>query len=221
MRSAVGGLVFLFVVLALAAFAPAGTVRWVEAWVYLGVFFGASTAITIYLAKKDPALLDRRTKAGPLAEKERSQKIVQSLASVAFLSIIVVPALDRRFGWSHVPFVAALVADVLVAAGFAAVFFVFRENTFTSAVIEVAKEQRVVTTGPYAIVRHPMYAGALLLLVATPVALGSWVGLATFVPFVAIIVWRLLDEEKFLAGHLAGYEAYREKVKYRLVPFLW
>jgi protein-S-isoprenylcysteine O-methyltransferase Ste14 len=221
MGKAIAGLLWLMLVLGLALFAPAGTVHYVEAWIYLGIFGGASLAVTLYLAKKDPALLERRTKAGPLAEKERSQKIIQALASVAFLSLIVVPALDRRFGWSHVPLAAVVAGDVLVAAAFLGIFFVFRENTFTSATVEVAEEQRIVTTGPYAIVRHPMYASALLLVIGTPPALGSLVGLVTFVPFVAVLVWRLLDEERLLAKDLAGYAEYREKVRFRLIPGVW
>jgi len=215
------GLAQLVVVMVLLLFAPAGTLGWVEGWVFLSIFFGSSLAITIYLARKDPALLQRRTQAGPLAEKERSQKIIQGLAGLSFLSTIVLPALDHRFGWSHVPLPVVIAGDALVALGFVVVFFVFRANTFTSAVIEVAAEQGVIDTGPYAVVRHPMYAGALVLLAGMPLALGSVVGLATFPFFVAIIVLRLLDEERFLLGHLAGYAAYRQKTRYRLIPHVW
>jgi protein-S-isoprenylcysteine O-methyltransferase Ste14 len=215
------GLAQLVVVLSAAVFVSAGTWRYVEGWVFLGVFVAASLAITVYLAKKDPALLQRRTQAGPIAEKERRQKIIQAVASLAFLATIVVPALDHRFGWSRVPLPAVATGDALVAVGFLIVFFVFRENTFTSAVIEVAKEQRVVTTGPYAVVRHPMYAGALVLMAGVPLALGSWWGLPPLGPFTAVIVWRLLDEERFLEARLAGYAAYRQKTRHRLVPGVW
>jgi protein-S-isoprenylcysteine O-methyltransferase Ste14 len=220
-RKAAGGLAQLVVVIGLLLFAPAGTLRFVEGWIFLALFAASSLAITIYLARKDPALLERRAQAGPAAEKERSQKIIQGLASLAFVATIVVPALDHRFRWSHAPLPVVVVGDVLVALGFAIVFLVFRENTFTSAVIEVAAEQRVIDTGPYAVVRHPMYAGALVLVAGIPLALGSVVGLVVFVPFVAILVWRLLDEERFLVGHLAGYAAYREKTRYRLVPYVF
>jgi protein-S-isoprenylcysteine O-methyltransferase Ste14 len=220
-RKAIAGFAQLMVIMGLLVFAPAGTLRFVEGWILLAVFFGSSLAITIYLARKDPALLERRTKAGPLAEKERSQKVIQSVASLAFLATLVVPALDHRFAWSHAPLPVVAVGDLLVVLGFAMVFRVFKENTFTSSVIEVTDEQRVITTGPYAIVRHPMYLGGLILVAGLPLGLGSLVGLVTFVPFVAVIVWRLLDEERFLAGHLAGYAAYREKVRYRLIPHVW
>jgi len=218
---AILGFANLVVVVGLALFASAGTLRFVEGWVFMGVFFGAALAITVYLAKKDPALLERRTHAGPIAEKQTSQKVIQGLASVLFLSTLVVPALDHRFHWSHVPLPAVIAGDALVLVGFLAVFLVFRENTYTSSVIEVATEQRVIDTGPYAAVRHPMYAGALVLVAGIPLALGSLVGLLTFPPFAAIIVWRLLDEERFLVGHLPSYAAYREKTRHRLIPHVW
>jgi protein-S-isoprenylcysteine O-methyltransferase Ste14 len=220
-RKAMMGLAQLVVVMGLMLFGAAGTVRFVEGWVLLALFSGASLAITIYLARKDPALLERRTQAGPVAEKQRSQKIIQGLASVSFLSVLVVPALDHRFGWSHAPLLLVVAGDLLVSLGFLIVFFVFKENTFTSSVIEVAAEQRVIDTGPYAVVRHPMYSGALVLLAGLPLALGSLVGLVTFVPFAAVIVWRLLDEERFLATRLPGYVSYREKTRYRLIPRIW
>jgi protein-S-isoprenylcysteine O-methyltransferase Ste14 len=200
---------------------PAGTVRFLEGWVFLAVFAGASLAITVYLAKADPALLERRTQAGPVAEKERSQKVIQGLASIAFIATIVVPALDHRCHWSRVPLPGVVVGDVLVALGFLGVFLVFRENTFTSSVIEVAPEQRVIDTGPYAVVRHPMYLGALVLIAGVPLALGSLVGLSTLVPFAAILAWRLVEEERFLGMQLAGYAAYRSKVRFRLIPRVW
>ena len=220
-RKAALGLAQLVIMMGLFVFAPAGTLRFCEGWVFLGLFFGAALAVTIYLAKRDPALLERRTQAGPVAEKEPRQKIIQGLASVSFLSTMVVPALDHRFGWSHAPLSAVIAGDALVILGFVVVFLVFRENTYTSSVIEVATEQRVIDTGPYAAVRHPMYAGALVLIAGIPLALGSLVGLLMLPPFVAIIVWRLLDEERFLVDRLAGYAAYREKTRRRLIPGIW
>jgi protein-S-isoprenylcysteine O-methyltransferase Ste14 len=220
-RKATTGLVQLVVVIGLVLFVPAGTVRFIEGWIFLAVFAGSSLAITLYLMKNDPKLLERRTQAGPVAEKELSQKIIQGLASIAFLATLIVPSLDHRFRWSSVPVPVTLAGDVLVLLGFLVIFRVFRANTFTSAVIEVAAEQRVIETGPYAIVRHPMYSGALVMFIGVPLALGSYVGLVAFVPFAAVIVWRLLDEERFLASHLAGYTAYRKKIPYRLVPRVW
>ncbi|MGD0680129.1 MAG: isoprenylcysteine carboxylmethyltransferase family protein [Polyangiaceae bacterium] len=218
---AAAGLTNLVAVLGLLLFGSAGTLRFVEGWMLLGLFSGSSLAITLYLVRTDPALLARRTQAGPLAEKERSQKLIQGIASLFFLAMLGLPGLDHRFGWSHVPLPVALAGDGLVFVGFLVVFLVFRENTFTSSVIEVALEQRVIDSGPYAIVRHPMYAGALVLVAGIPMALGSVVGLAAFPPFAAVIVWRLLDEERFLLSRLPGYAAYRERVRYRLVPGVW
>jgi protein-S-isoprenylcysteine O-methyltransferase Ste14 len=215
------GLVQLVVVIGLVLFVPAGTVRFLEGWIFLAVFSGSSLAITLYLVENDPALLERRTQAGPVAEKERSQKVIQGLASLAFLSTLVVPALDHRFRWSSVPLPVAVAGDGLVVLGFLVIFLVFRANTYTSSVIEVAAEQRVVDTGPYAVVRHPMYSGALVMFIGVPLALGSFVGLVTFVPFAAVIVLRLLDEERFLSGRLAGYAAYCERTRYRIVPRVW
>jgi protein-S-isoprenylcysteine O-methyltransferase Ste14 len=156
-----------------------------------------------------------------MAEKTRSQKMIQAVASVTFLATLVVPALDHRFGWSRVPWPAVVVGDVFTALGFLIVFRVFRQNTFASSIIEVAAEQRVIDSGPYAIVRHPMYVGGLVMVLGIPLALGSLVGLATFPPFAAVVIGRLLNEEKFLAGNLAGYAAYRKKTPYRLVPRIW
>jgi protein-S-isoprenylcysteine O-methyltransferase Ste14 len=221
MRKAMLGLVQLVVVMGGALLGTAGTLRFLEGWVLLALFSGASLAITLYLAKKDPALLERRTQAGPVAEKQRSQKIIQGLAGLSFLSGLVVPALDRRFGWSHAPLPLVVAGDVLVALGFLVVFLVFKENTFASAVIEVAPEQRVIDTGPYAVVRHPMYSGALVLVTGVPLSLGSPVGLVTVVPLVAILVWRLLDEERYLVARLPGYASYRDKTRHRLIPYVW
>jgi protein-S-isoprenylcysteine O-methyltransferase Ste14 len=220
-RRALVGLIELLVVMGVVLFGPAGTLHWLEGWVFLFIFFGASLGITVDLMKRDPRLLERRVQAGALAEKTTKQKIIQSLASLAFISTMVIPALDHRFGWTHVALPISALGDVLVGLGFLIVFFVFRENTFASATIDVEAEQKVIETGPYAWVRHPMYAGALVLLVGVPLALGSYVGLFTVIPMLAVIVFRLLDEERLLLKELPGYDAYRRRTKYRLVPGVW
>lgn len=215
------GFAQLFIFLGVALFAPAWTLDFWQAWVYLFIFTAASVLITIYLWKYDPKLLERRVKAGPRAEKEKSQKLIQILASLAFIGTLVLPSLDRRYHWSHLPIVFVIAGDVLVVLGFIAVFLVYKENTFTSATIEVAPDQRVISTGPYAIVRHPMYAGALVMLFATPLALGSWWGILMIVPMTFVLVLRLLNEEKFLRVNLPGYPEYCRKVRFRLVPPIW
>jgi protein-S-isoprenylcysteine O-methyltransferase Ste14 len=205
----------------LLVFVPAGTVHYWQAWAYLSIFTGASVLTTLYLIRHDPALLERRMKGGPTAEKQPTQKLIMLGTSVGFVGLLVVSALDARFGWSVVPLGAVLFGDALVIAGFYFISIVYRENTFTSATIEVAKDQKVIATGPYAVVRHPMYAGALLYLLGTPLALGSYWGLVVFGAVLPLLLWRLFDEERFLCRNLPGYTEYRKRVRHRLVPFVW
>ena len=220
-KKAVGSLLLLFFVMAALLFLPAGTIRYWQAWAYLAVFFGASFLITLYLAKNDRALLKRRLSGGPWAEKEPAQKIIMVFTSIGFIALMVVPALDFRFGWSTVPLPLVVAGDVLVVIGYIIIFLVYKENTFTSATIELADDQRVISTGPYALVRHPMYAGGMLYLLGTPLALGSWWGLVPFAAMMPFLIWRLFDEEEFLARNLTGYTEYRNKVRFRLVPEVW
>jgi protein-S-isoprenylcysteine O-methyltransferase Ste14 len=215
------GFAFLMLVLAVALFLPAGSLQYWQAWAYLAVFALCTLLITAYLVGNDRELLAGRVQAGPVAETQKSQQIIQSLASLFFLGLYIVPGLDFRFGWSNMLPVISLVGDGIVALGFYFVFLVFRENTYTRATIDVSAGQKVIDTGPYAIVRHPMYAGAMLLIIFTPVALGSWVAVPFAIPLILVIAARLLDEEKFLKTNLSGYEEYCQKVHYHLVPFLW
>ena len=202
-------------------FGSAATIRYWQGWVYLAVFLAASAVTTYDLLARDPALLERRMRGGPTAEKEPVQRTIMLFATAAFVALLVVPGLDRRFGWSAVPTAVVLAGDALVVIGFALVARVYRENTYTSATIEVAPEQTVIATGPYARVRHPMYSGALLYLLGTSPALGSYWGLVGFAVMLVALVWRLLDEERLLARELPGYIAYRTRVHYRLVPGVW
>jgi protein-S-isoprenylcysteine O-methyltransferase Ste14 len=218
---AFGGLLNLLVCVGLAIFLPAWTLKYWQGWVFLGAFFLPVLAITLYLMKKDPSLLEKRVHAGVFAEKEKSQKIIQAIAGLAFIATIALPAFDRRFSWSAVPVYCELSGDALVLFGFLVVFLVFRVNTFASGAIEVASGQKVISTGPYAVVRHPMYAGALVMLFGVPVALGSWWGLLTLIPMTIVLIWRLVDEERFLASNLPGYSEYRDRVRYRLAPLVW
>jgi len=211
----------LFVVMALLLFAPAGTLAWWQAWLFLVVYFGGSIALVLDLLQRDPALLERRMKGGPWAEERLSQKIIMLLASTGFIALLLIPALDRRYGWSHLPAIIALIGDVLVLLGGYGVWRVFRENSFTSARIELASDQRVISTGPYARLRHPMYATALVMMAGIPPALGSWWGLLAMAAMMPALLWRIADEEKFLAASLPGYDTYRQKVRYRLIPHVW
>jgi protein-S-isoprenylcysteine O-methyltransferase Ste14 len=214
-------LVVLVVVMGLLLFVPAGTVHYWQAWVYLSVFTDASILTTLYLMRKDPALLERRMKGGPNAEKRLPQKVIMLFTSIGFIALLVVPALDHRLRWSAVPLASVVAGDLLVVIGFYLIFVVYRENTFTAATIEIAENQKVISTGPYAIVRHPMYASASLYLLGTPLALGSYWGLVPLAAMMPFLVWRLFDEERFLAGNLPGYTEYQKEVRHRLVPFLW
>jgi len=214
-------LAVLAAVMGLLLFMAAGTMSYWQAWVYLGIFFGASALTTAFLIRRDPALLERRMRGGPRAEKRPVERLIMVFTSIGFIALLVVPALDHRFRWSGVPVWVVIAGDVLVVIGFYFIFLVYRENTFTSATIEVAPGQTVISTGPYAIVRHPMYASALLYLVGTTLALGSYWGMVPLMATMPFLMWRLFDEEKFLAENLPGYVEYRKRVRHRLVPGIW
>ncbi|WP_292376161.1 methyltransferase family protein [Methanosarcina sp. UBA411] len=215
------GFVELIIIIGLFLFVPAGSFNFWQAWVYSIIFVGSSAAITFYLWRVNPELLARRVNAGLGAEKEKTQKIIQLFSFILFIAFLVISTFDHRFGWSHVPFYIVILGDILVVMGFFLLFLVFRENVFASAIIEVTAGQKVITTGPYSVVRHPLYVSGLVMMLGTPLALGSWWGLLIFIPFTLGIIWRLLDEEKFLSKNLAGYKEYCQKVRYRLIPFLW
>ncbi len=218
---ALASVAIVVLVMAALLFVAAGTFDYWQAWTFLAVYLASSLAITLYLMKADPKLLARRMRGGPTAESSPKQKLIMTLTSLGFVALIVVPALDHRFAWSHMPTYIAVAGDVLVVLGFIAVLFVFKENSFSSATIELAPDQKVISTGPYALVRHPMYAGALVLLLGIPVALGSWWGLLIVAAMLPALIWRLIDEEDFLAKNLPGYVAYQSDVRFRLIPGLW
>jgi protein-S-isoprenylcysteine O-methyltransferase Ste14 len=214
-------LVVVTLVMCALLFGSAGTIRYWQAWVYVTIFVVASVPTSVYLMKKDPALLARRMRGGPMFEKEDTQRIIMTFTSLGFIAILVVPGLDRRFGWSTVPTWAVVLGDLLVVIGFLLIFVVYRENTFTAATIQVAPGQTVVSTGPYAIVRHPMYASGALYMFGIPLALGSYWGYLALAAMMPFLLWRLLDEERILGRDLPGYADYRRRVRYRLVPFIW
>lgn len=215
------GLITLVLVMAALIFGAAGTRHYWQGWLFLVCYFGASIAITLYLAWRDPALLARRMRGGPWAEKEPTQRVIMSIASAGFLALLVVAGLDRRFGWSQMPAAVAIAGDLLMLLGWLGIFRVFQENSFTSSTIELAADQRVISTGPYAIVRHPMYAAALVMLLGIPISLGSWWGVLVIIVLLPALIWRLLDEEHFLSRNLPGYVAYQNRVRYRLLPRVW
>jgi len=193
------------VVMAALLFLSAGTLNYWQGWVFFAVFFVASSAIGIYLAIYNPVLLERRMSVGPTAEKETSQKLIILFAFLGFIALLVFPALDYRFKWSPVPPYVSVAGDVLVALGFLLTFIVILQNDYAASTIQVAEGQKVVSTGLYAYVRHPMYAGVLPMLVGIPLALGSWWGLFGLALIVPGLIWRLIDEEKFLHKNLPVY----------------
>jgi protein-S-isoprenylcysteine O-methyltransferase Ste14 len=220
-KKAFGGLLFLLLVMAALIFLPAWTLSYWQAWTFLAVFGASAVAITVYLAKKEPKLLERRVQAGPTAEKETSQKIIQTITSLGFTGLLVISALDHRFSWTPLPSSVSFAGDTLVAFGFLIVFLVYKENTYASATIELALGQKVISTGLYKLVRHPMYMGALFLLAGIPLSLGSLWGLFAIALIMPALIWRLLSEEKFLVKNLPGYAEYQNTVRHRLLPLVW
>jgi len=202
-------------------FGSAGTFRYWQGWLFLVVFSVCTIGFTIYLALYDKPLLERRLAAGPQHEKERSQKIIVSAIFIAFFALIALPALDHRYGWSPVAPGVTIAGNVLIVISFLFMFWVIKVNSYAASNIRVEKGQTVIDTGPYAYVRHPMYAGAIWLFIAIPLALGAWWWTLLTIPCFPVLVWRLLDEEKILRRDLRGYTEYMNKVRYRLIPHIW
>jgi len=207
-----------FFVLAALLFWPAGTLRYWQAWAYLGLLFTPAFFVLIYFLRKDPRLLERRMRT---KEKEPAQKTIVRLGSIIFIAAFLIPGFDRRFGWSDVATPIVLFADGIVLVGYLLFVFVVRENRYASRVIEVEPGQKLITSGPYAVVRHPMYASTLIIYVTSPLALGSFWGLAAAPGIIGILVARILNEEKVLKERLEGYPGYMENTRCRLVPFVW
>jgi protein-S-isoprenylcysteine O-methyltransferase Ste14 len=215
------GLIELQAAMILLLFVPAGSLRFWEGWIYWILFSLGVIAITLYFLKHDPQLIEGRLRAGPRAEQETIQKIIQAIAAVLFFAVLIVPALDYRFHWSRLPTAIVVIGDFLLVLSFAMIFFVFRENSYAAATIKVEAEQRVISTGPYRLVRHPMYSAALILFLATPLALASAWGLIVVIPLAATLIARLMDEERYLSAHLPRYDRYRQRVNYGLIPLVW
>jgi protein-S-isoprenylcysteine O-methyltransferase Ste14 len=213
--------IFSIVFFGVLLFWPAGTFDYWQAWVFIAVFEVGTMIPTIYLAVKYPDAFRRRTRTGPFAEDRMVQKLINVGIIATTVAVAVVSALDHRFGSSAVPTAVVVVGNVLVLVGLAVAEVVVIQNNYAAATITVEKDQPVVSTGLYSVVRHPMYVGALILVVGMPLALGSYWGLLTMIPGVLIFVARITDEEKALRQELAGYEDYIDKVHYRLVPGVW
>jgi len=205
-------------IIGLLLFGPAGTFNYWQAWLYCGVLFILISAVIIYFFKRDPALLRRRMES---SERRGEQKTIVAFASLLILIGILIPGLDLRYGWSTVPTALVHFSDLMVFAGYLFMFLTMRENSFAARTIRVEEGQNVVSTGPYAIIRHPLYLGFLVLVLFTPTALGSYWALVPLLPLPLFIALRIIDEETVLVDELPGYPEYCQRTRYRLVPGMW
>lgn len=204
----VGGLLFL----------PAGTLRYPGGWLLMGLLFGPMLVAGFVMLFRSPQFLENRLDA---REKQATQKGVLALSGVMFIAGFVVAGLDHRFGWSRMPLAVTVAASVVFLLAYGLYAEVMRENAYLSRTIQVQEGQKVVDTGLYGIVRHPMYMATVFLFMVMPLVLGSWYALIPFAFYPAIIIVRLKDEETLLSRELDGYEQYKKKVKYRLFPYIW
>jgi protein-S-isoprenylcysteine O-methyltransferase Ste14 len=209
------------VVFGFMLFFPAGTFNYWQAWVFLVVVGLAAWAPIIYVLRTNPVALQGRMSGGPTAETRPAQKVVIAGLYLSLAAMAVVSVLDHRFGWSTVPTAICLVGDVLVAVGLGVVALVIIQNSYAASTVRVQAGQKVVSTGLYGLVRHPMYTGNVIMLVGIPIALGSYWGLVLVIPGLVVLAWRIRDEEKLLREELTGYREYTQKVRYRLMPLMW
>jgi protein-S-isoprenylcysteine O-methyltransferase Ste14 len=209
------------VVFGLLLFLAAGTFNYWQARVFLVVFALSGWIPGIYLLRTNPVALQRRMRGGPTAETRMVQKVVMGGLWLSLAAMVMVSALDHRFGWSPVPTAICLVGDVLVAVGAGVVMLTVIQNSHAAATVRVEAGQKLASTGLYGLVRHPMYAGNVIMMVGVPLALGSYWGLIFVVPGLIVLVSRIRDEEKLLQEELTGYREYTRKVRYRLLPYMW
>jgi len=199
-------------------FLPAGTLNYWPGWLYIIVIFVPAIFILFNFLKNDPELLERRFKT---REKEAAQKTIIRVSLFFFIIGFIIPGLDWRFGWSHIPSELIIVANALVLIGYVATFLVLKQNSYAARTIEVEKNQKVISTGAYSVVRHPMYLCVLLMYLATPVALGSYWAILPFLSIIPVLIFRIFNEEEVLRRELPGYPEYCEKTRYRLIPYVW
>ncbi len=202
-------------------FLAAGTFNYWQAWVFLLVFALATWIPSVYLLRTNPVALQRRMRGGPTAETRIVQKFVMGGVWFSLAALILVSALDHRFGWSQVPTAICLVGQVLVAVGLGVVMLVVIQNSYAAATVRVEADQKLAVTGLYRLVRHPMYTGNVIMMVGIPLALGSYWALVFVVTGLTALAVRIRDEEKLLQEELDGYREYTRKVRYRLVPPVW
>jgi protein-S-isoprenylcysteine O-methyltransferase Ste14 len=218
MKMVYARLLIVIPVLLTMFFLPAGTFAYWEAWAYLAILFIPMFFVLTYLLKNEPELLERRMR---MREKEAKQKLIIKLSFLYFLLAFLLPGFDKRFEWSNVPVVLVIAADILVLLGYGTFFLVLRENRYASRIIEVEQEQKVISSGPYAIVRHPMYLGISIMYIFSPLALGSYWAMIPSLLIIPLLVVRIRNEESVLMRELKGYQEYLQKTKYRLFPGIW
>ncbi len=199
----------------------AGTFNYWQAWVFIILLAVSQTVAVIYWALTNPATLQRRTRSGPTAETRTIQKIIITGVWLSLFAMVVFSAFDHRFGWSRVPVAVSLIGDALVAIGIGVTMLVIIQNSYAAATVRVEAGQKLVSSGVYRFARHPMYVGNVIMMMGIPLALGSYWGLLLVIPGMAVLVFRILDEEKLLTQELAGYREYTQQVRYRLVPYVW
>jgi len=217
-RGAIARVLFVFFIMGLMFFLPAGTLRYWEGWAYLIYIAVPMTIFGAYMFKHDTKLLERRMR---IREKRKEQKLIQALAILPFLLTFIVPGFDRRFGWSDVPLPVTIAGIALVLLGYLMTLRVFMENSYASRIVEVDKGQKVISTGPYALVRHPMYTSIIIFYGASPLALSSYWALIPALTIIPVLIFRIIGEEKELLQNLEGYGEYTQKTRYRLVPGIW
>ncbi len=210
--------VFGILLVSLLVFLPAGTFGFHDGWNFIVILFVPIFVMGVVLLIKAPELLKKRLDS---KEKENTQKGVVAFSGIIFLAAFVVAGLDFRFSWSYVPFAVKIIAAVLFLISYALYAEVMRENAYLSRTIEVQENQKVVDTGLYGIVRQPMYAATILMFLMIPIILDSWISFAIFLAYPAIIAVRITNEEKVLTEQLDGYKEYKQRVKYRIIPFIW
>ena len=209
---------FAFIILGAVLFIPAGTIYWWHAWIFLAILISLAFFITTYFFKRSPEFLERRIK---FKEKEHTQKLIIAIADLVFFAGFVVAGLDFRFGWSHVPVWLVLMSDVIMTLSYSLIFLAFRENPYAARTVETFPGQKLIDTGVYAVVRHPMYAGIIPMFLMIPLALGSFLAAIFIIPICAILIARTLNEEDVLKRELKGYRQYCERVRWRIIPYVW
>jgi protein-S-isoprenylcysteine O-methyltransferase Ste14 len=217
LRTMVIGLIVLGVLL----FLPAGTLTYWPGWGFIVVFTAMTSIIGLWLALKNPALLARRIKGGPTKETRPLQRLLISAVVLSLVAVLIASALDWRLGWSHAPLWVIVLGDAMVAGGLYLTMVVLQQNSYAASTVETMEGQTVISTGLYGVVRHPMYLGTLILTLGIPLALGSYWGLIIVVVVLPVLALRISDEETMLVGELKGYDEYRHKVRFRLIPAIW